>query len=341
MMYDVTIGMPVYKSESYIRDTLNSALSQSYPSIEFLIVDDGSEDRTVDIIQNIISSHPRRNNIRLIIHAKNLGVSTSRNQIIDEAQGKYLYFMDSDDLIEDNTIALLMLNVTRYDAEIVFGSYEKIETSGEKVVYQYPSMQLLDSDQLARFAYRKFGGIQASSCNYLVNTSLLRRNKLRFINTDYWEDLVFTFDLVTYVSRAVLLPDITYIYQCRRDSLSHYQDRLQVNKSEIIKNVNTINHLKETSSRISHKDYFPSRCYIIVMMDFFMACHILKRRDSIVPYVQNHEIKKMMSHPATLRQICAFRQRRMTNIALYILSKLPSFLCVAIIWVVGKMKKLL
>ena len=76
-------------------------------------------------------------------------------------------------------------------------------------------MQMQKEGELASFAYRKYAGVQASSCNFLVKTKLLRDNNLRFIDTDYWEDFVFTFDLVTYISRAVLLPNITYYYRWR------------------------------------------------------------------------------------------------------------------------------
>ena len=90
-----------------------------------------------------------------------------------------------------------MENVRRYGAEIVFGSYEKIEISGIRHVYQYPALLLFEKDSLASFAYRKYAGIQASACNYLVKTSILRDHDCRFIDTDYWEDMAFTFNLVT------------------------------------------------------------------------------------------------------------------------------------------------
>lgn len=341
MKYDVTIGIPVYRAEPYIRMTIESALSQSYPSIEFLIIDDGGDDRSIDIVKEIKDSRPRGNDIRILSHSKNEGVSASRNQMIDEAQGNYLYFMDADDLIAENSIALLMQNIQKYDAEIAFGSYEKINVSAKREVYQYPSLQLLGEDQLAVFAYRKYAGIQASACNYLVKTSLLREKGLRFIDSNYWEDLVFTFDLVTYISRAVLLPDITYTYLCRENSLSHYQNRSFITKEEILNNVQTINHLKETSSFLTKKDYYPNRCANIVMTCFYIACNIIKRRKDIVPYITNREIKDIMAHPATFRQICSFRRSIVKNLALFLIGKLPSFSCVFIIKMVGKAKKLI
>ena len=341
MKFDVTIGIPVYRSETYIRRALESALAQTYPSIDLLLIDDAGGDGSLAIMQEFQQTHQRGAEIRIISHDRNLGVSASRNQIIEEAQGEYLYFMDSDDIIAENTISLLMQKMRQYDAEIVFGSYEKMEFSSERIVFQYPSLQLLDNDKSAEFAYRKFGGIQASACNYLVKVSLLRENNLHFINTNYWEDLVFTFDLVTYISRAVLLPDITYTYICRENSLSHYQQRKNISKDEVMQNVEAINYLKKTSTLLYNKVYFPNRCYNIVMTDFYIACQILKLRQNIQPPVSNDEIKTLMRHPATWKQIGTFRQARMKNLCLYLIGKLPSSLCVAVVWSLGKLKKLL
>lgn len=341
MVYDVTIGIPVYKSVDYIRRALESALSQTYSSIEFLIVDDAGCDGSIEVVKVIKGEHPRGNDIHIITHPQNMGISASRNQIIDEAQGHYLYFMDSDDMIAENTIELMMQNARQYNAEIVFGSYEKIETSGEKTIYQYPSLQLLQEDELASFAYRKYAGIQASACNYLVKTSVLREHNICFINTDFWEDLVFTFDLVTYINRAVLLHDITYSYICREDSLSHYQQRDSISKEEVLQNINAINHLKESSYILCNKVYFPNRCYMIAMTDFYIACNILKRRKDIHPSFSNKEIKDLMAHPATWQQVCSFRLFRIINMILFLLSRLPSSLCVMMIWFAGKAKKIL
>ena len=340
MQYDVTIGIPVYKSVDFIRRSIESALAQTYSSIEFLIVDDAGCDGSVEIIQSIKNTHPRGNAIHIIKHIDNQGVSSSRNQIIDEAQGDFLYFMDSDDIIADNTIELLMQNARQYNAEIVFGSYERIETTGRKTLYQYPSIQLLKEDGLASFAYRKYGGIQASVCNYLVKTSVLRDNNLRFIDTNYWEDFVFTFDLVTLISRAVLLPDITYTYICRENSLSHYQQRNMIPKGEILQNIRAVDHLKLTSSALSDKVYYPNRCYNIVLTDFYIACKILKRRNSISPYISNYEIKEVMKHPASFSNICSFQKVRLENLFLYFLGQLPAFLSVLLIRCLGKAKKL-
>ena len=331
MSYDVTIGIPFYRSVDTIAQALESALSQTYESIEFLLIDDSGNDGSLAKVQDMIQHHPRGKDVRIISHEHNMGVAASRNEIIDKAQGEFVYFLDSDDVIDENTISLLMKHARVQDAEIVFGSYEKIDL--DEV--------FTESDQLATFAYRKYGNIQASSCNYIVKTSLLRTNKHYFLNSNYCEDLAFTFDLVTLASRVVLLPDITYTYLCRPHSLSHYQERENVSKEEIMQTVHTIDYLKQRSSYLISKVYYPNRCYQVVMTDFYIACRILKLRNHIVPKVLNSEIKQLMRHPATFRQICSFRQSRIKNLFLYIIGKFPAFLCVFTIWCLGKVKKLI
>jgi glycosyltransferase involved in cell wall biosynthesis len=341
MNYDVTIGIPVFEAEKYLSRSLESALAQSYSSVEFLLVDDGSIDGSVSIMQDYQKNHPRGVDIHIISHDHNMGVSAARNHIIEEASGFYLYFLDADDVIAENTIALMMDNIRQYEAEIVFGSYEKISTDGIREVYLYPKLQLSGEDELASFAYQKYAGIQASACNYLVQTSLLRGHHHHFIDTDYWEDFVFTFDLVTMVTRAVLLPDITYTYLCRDNSLSHYQQRTQIPKEEILRNVRTVAHLRDTSSLLYNKVYYPNRCYLIVMTGFYVACNVLKRRQDIVPSISDMEIKDMITHPATFGQICRFHQSRLKNLSLYLLGRLPAGVCVMIVRSIGKIKKLI
>ena len=341
MKYDVTIGIPFYNVEPYIARSLESALAQTYPSIEFLLVDDASSDLSVDIVRRFQMNHPRGAAIRMLSNPKNLGVSSSRNRIIDEAQGDYLYFMDADDLIAENTISLLMQQIHQYQAEIAFGSYEKTETSGLKTTYQYPDLQLLEGDGLANFAYRKFNGIQASACNYLVKLTVLREHHLHFIDVNYWEDLVFTFDLVPFIHRAVLSSQITYHYLCRENSLSHYQERQEVSKHEILNNVKAIDVLKSSTSHYSDKEYYPERCYIVMMFYFYMVCNILKRGKHIHPPFTYEEIRTLMSHPATFKEICSFRHVLIKNLLLYLIGKLPPSLCVETIRCLGKMKKII
>lgn len=341
MHYNVTIGVPVFQAEDYIRKTIEAALAQTYPNIEFLIVDDGSKDASVDIVRKLQTSHSRGHDIRLMTNSSNLGVSQMRNRIIEEARGDYLYFLDSDDIIPPNTIALLMENIKKYDAEIAIGSYEKIGLNGERSVYQYPDAVYKTNEEFANFAYRRYFGIQASACNFLVKTSLIKDCQLRFCNSKFWEDTVFTLELVTYIERAVLLSAITYSYLCREGSLSDIRPDDRIEKKEIVQYFKTVDELKQRKDSLIKKPYYPNRCYIAIMSDIYIICNILKRWGYISPHFSLKELSNQLYHPATLPQIFAFRKKRLKNLILFFLGKIPACLCVGAIWCMGKMKKII
>lgn len=337
MHYDVTIGIPTFRVENYIRRTMESVLSQTYPNIEFLIIDDGSEDKTLEVIETIKNSHPRGSEIRILSHESNLGVSETRNHIIDEAQGDYLYFVDSDDIIAPDTISLLMEQIREKRADVAFGSYERVEISGERTIFQYPKSFFEEPDSFANFVYKKYAGFQASACNYLVSLALLRNNNLMFYKSDFWEDMVFTLDLATIAQRVVLLPDITYTYLCRENSLSNSWHNV-IDKTQISQYFDAVNTLKDCDEMLKHKKYYPNRCYFAVISDIYIICNVLKKWDNIHPSFTTKELCDYMTHPSTLVEIQSFKQMRIQNFLLYLIGKLPSYISLFLIRCYAKIK---
>ena len=340
MQYKVTIGIPVFSVEDYIERTMSSVLSQTYLDIEFLVVDDGSDDGSLEILKSIRDSHPRGKDIRILTHECNLGVSETRNQIIDEARGDYLYFVDSDDVIDKNTISLLMKEIEIHQADVAFGSYERIDLSGQRTIFQYPKMLFEDADSFADFAYQRYAGFQASACNFLVRLSLIRQNHLRFYKADFWEDMAFTLNLVTMVNRAVLLPDITYTYLCRENSLSNSWHHEKIDKSKIVQYFNAVAQLKTNEQNLKVKSYYPNRCYIAMMSDIYIICNILAKNAYIEPAFTKKELVSFMKHPSNLIEILTFKQRRIHNFILYILGKLPACMTLFFIRLFSKYKGL-
>lgn len=343
MNYEVTIGIPLYNAERFIRRTIDSVLAQTFGSIEILVLDDCGTDGSVDIVREIQKSHPRGRDIRIVRQPENMGVGAARNRIMDEASGRYLYFMDSDDIIIPEAIDLLHRAIKESEAEIAFGSYLKTDDSmsgGYREEFVYPAAVIAEPDGLAGFAFRKYGGIQAAVWNYLVDTDFLRGTGLRFIDANYWEDMVFTYSLVTYVSRAVLLPDVTYRYICRENSLSNYQIRRHIDKAEVLRNGKTIDWLKGQTPRLAGKPYLGNWCYNVVMTDFYIICSALKNRNLIQPWLTPAEVKAIMRHPLTFIGIMRLRCGRTKNMFLYMLGKLPAPLTVWIIGQAGRRKGL-
>ena len=124
MTYEVTIAIPVYNAEKYIRKAMDSALAQTFSSIEFLVCDDCGTDKSINIIREYQQTHPRGLAIHIVHQPHNMGIGESRNRLVDEACGQYIYFMDADDYIEPDTIEKLYNNAIKYDLQLQKGLSE-------------------------------------------------------------------------------------------------------------------------------------------------------------------------------------------------------------------------
>ena len=320
---------------------MESALMQTFSNIEFLIVDDCGDDGSIEIVEQLKESHPRGSDIRILYNEQNRGVGVTRNIILDEARGRYLYFLDSDDIIEPDTIQLMMDKMVGYQADVVYGSLDRIDKVGNSPTQSYilPASYFLAEDEMALYAFRNYRSFQISVCNCLIRMAFLRSNHLRFIDIVFWEDLAFTYEMVTKVHRAVLLPFITYHYLCRPGSLSHYQDREQLVKSEIQKNIGTIDYLKNKCVVLKSKPYLPYYCKDLEMNSFYIVCHILKHSHRIVPKFSYQEMRATISHPLNIFEILRFRKMMLPNLLLWLLGIMPVPLFIPSIWLMGKLKK--
>jgi len=338
MAYEVTIGIPVYNAAKYIRMSMDTALAQSFDSIEFLILDDCGTDDSIDIVRGYQHSHPRGKDIHIVRQPQNMGIGAGRNRIVDEAQGKYLYFMDADDTIEPNAIELLYDFAHKYDAELVYGSYERIEEYGEevkRVTKQYPNMQFIHEDTFADYVYQQYNRIEAMVWNILIDIEVFRKNSIYFEQINYWEDFAFTMDLPTYVTRVVLLSDITYYYYCRNGTLSQFGARDHIQKDEILHTMRAITQIKNNSERIISKPFFSNRMLKVMKTCFYICCTILRNRGKINPSFENRELRDFMRYPVHWSAVPLFR-----HAPLFIIGKLPPLMSVCLMCMMGKLKRL-
>lgn len=344
MQYEVTIGIPVYNSEKYLKETLESALSQTFPSIEYLIMDDCSTDTSMAIVQEYQQTHPRGEHIRIIHQPRNMGIGIARNRIIDEAQGQYLYFLDADDIITPDAISLLHENAIQNDAEMVYASHERIEEfdgNHNSTVFQHAKRNFTQENEFANYAYEEYGRLPAPVWNILFRTEVFRKNQLRFADTNFWEDFTFHMDLPSYVTRVSMLPDITYKYICRSGSLSNFQKRTHIDKQEIEKTIAAVEHVKANSYRIADKPYFPQRMCKVMLTCFFMVCHIIQKQEYIEPKFTNSELHSLLKSPVPLSKTLSFRKCWSKNLLLCLLGILPSSVSLLLVKLIGGMKGLL
>ena len=336
MQYEVTIGIPVYNVEKYIRLTMDSALSQTFGSIEFLICDDCGTDSSIDIIREYQQNHPRGKDIRLVHQPQNMGIGAARNRMIAEAQGRYFFSLDADDAIREDTIALLYENAQKYQAEIVYGSREHVYINGDQKrieQYPYPFRVFTKPDEYAEYVYNV--GIQVQNWNFLIDIDILRRNHLQVtpVGHGYGEDYTFTVDLPTYITRAVLLPDFTYQYMIE-EKTSQKKRRKVLSRQQMDLAIEALDK-KKNRTELRDKPYYAKRCSILMMYDFYFARRILSARNEAEPPYTNREIRNMMRHPMSFSEIMHSHQVRMKNLCFRMIGLLPPFLSVQSIRIIG------
>ncbi|MDR1632787.1 MAG: glycosyltransferase [Dysgonamonadaceae bacterium] len=129
----ITLSMPVYNVEKYVEKALLSALNQTYENIEFIIVDDRGSDKSMEIVRRIVAYHPKGKQVRIIEHERNIGTGAVRNTAIENATGKYLFFMDSDDEISPDCIEKLYAKMQEENVDFVESSYQTLLRSGEVI----------------------------------------------------------------------------------------------------------------------------------------------------------------------------------------------------------------
>lgn len=124
--------MPNYNSEKFILESIESVLNQTYQNIELIIVDDNSKDLSVNKIKQISDSR-----IRLLKLKKNQGAAIARNKGLEISKGRYLAFLDSDDILNENFIEKQMNFLKNKNSALVFGAFEHITEDGNRIKKEF------------------------------------------------------------------------------------------------------------------------------------------------------------------------------------------------------------
>lgn len=223
MIPSITLIMPVYKVEKYLKRSIDSILDQSYRNFELLLIDDGSPDRSGEICDEYAKNDSRIK----VFHKANGGVSSARNLGLDNASGEWIAFVDSDDYVEKNYLDSIM--VAEADIDLLHFGFTK-ETPGNKIYISnfFPdNKRILLEDLFSRDVF--------SSCSvtYFYRRKLI--GDIRFNeNLKYSEDREFIIKVALRSENYILLtPNIAYRYTYNPSSAtntkrtaSHYLDDL-------------------------------------------------------------------------------------------------------------------
>jgi len=216
MTLKVSVIVPVYNVESYLTKCLATISRQTLREIEIIVVNDGTKDRSRDIVVEAMKKDPR---IRLI-DQENQGLGYARNTGLDVAQGKYVAFVDSDDWLDIGFLEAFYLEAERAEADIVVGTHYGALSNARRIVVNPldPSLRYRDVPFHWRNARQVFL-LPTPVWDKFYKRELLEKNNIRFIK-ESCEDIPFKWQVFPLAERISTLPDPFYYYRVRSTSLT-------------------------------------------------------------------------------------------------------------------------
>ncbi|AJR02870.1 glycosyltransferase family 2 protein [Siansivirga zeaxanthinifaciens] len=217
----ISIVVPVYNVEKYLRECLDSILNQSYKKLEILIVNDGSTDKSGQICDEFVLKDSRVK----VFHNENCGVSFARNFGLNKVTGHYVVFVDSDDIILPNFVDYMLYLIKNTGAEFCMSKY--VSSSKDVNVSDVKSYKVLTSEEATCILL--YPEIPIGCWNKIFKVSLLRDNNI-FFPTDFFMGEGLNF--ITMVSQMTDKVGLGYgkVYYYRTDNLDSATTNFNINK---------------------------------------------------------------------------------------------------------------
>jgi len=207
----VSIIIPCYNVSNYIKETINSVLTQTFQNFEILVINDGSKDDSSHIIKTI-----KDDRIHLI-EQENQGVSFSRNKGIALAKGKYVVFLDADDLLHQSFLEKRIFNLKKSTANACASSVILIDDKGNKIEKNKKYFAANKPSHILEFKY----GIVTCPSSYLFKTVFLKKHKITFNkNLQSSADKFFLLEILKH-GEIELINDSPMYYRVLNTSMSH------------------------------------------------------------------------------------------------------------------------
>lgn len=241
-MARISVIVPVYKVEKYLRRCIDSILAQQHKDLEVILVDDGSPDACGAICDEYAAQDARMR----VVHQQNGGLSAARNTGLDVATGDYIAFVDSDDYVEPSMYDELLQVAKAHQADVVHANYYKEQANGkqQKVILVQNETVFSGREQVDQYMLDLVGTGAISKKDSLYGVSvwkglykgrLIREHGLRFLSERIYvsEDILFNMDVLE-KSAVVALSSHCYYHYCENiESLTqrYNENRFQLEKA--------------------------------------------------------------------------------------------------------------
>lgn len=280
----VSVIIPAFNSKQFISKCIDSVIAQSYKNIEIIVVNDGSTDNTTDIVK-------KYNNV-ILLNKKNGGLCSARNLGVENATGKYVVFVDSDDFIEKDFVMNFVNHSSNSDEELIMCDFL---VNGVKESSNCQYMEMNDKETI--FSQFLRGGIYNRTVNKMYPLKLLKQQKFPE-GRDMLEDAYFTSHILEKCNRVIRTPYPGYNYirhsgamtrvKLNQKQLTSYYSNLLEKDVIISKYISNscdyerlsdkaASHIKSTINAVNDLMAFNSFNNINLLLDF-IRCHSLKHR---------------------------------------------------------------
>ena len=229
----VSIIVPAYNAEHSLQKCIETLIAQSYPHIEIIIVDDGSNDKTKKIAREL----ERRDARILYIYQDNKGVSVARNSGIAISHGTYIAFCDSDDFVSKNYIESMMASMRESRSDWVVSGFTK-KFGSKEYIYDNPFHQQIVCSDLALFADEWYKNPYiAGVCGALYISDIIKKNDIKFPEgLQHGEDTIFNIQYYSCCKKVSFVNAAIYTYIEQEGSLTKtYQENIWQNQETIFK----------------------------------------------------------------------------------------------------------
>ena len=258
----VSVIIPVYNVEKYLIMCINSIVKQSLKEIEIICVNDGSTDDSLFILLN----YSRIDNRIMIIEQRNRGLSEARNTGVKYSNGEYIYFIDSDDYLEQNALFELYEYSSKNKLDSLYFSFSSFTSNVNKYIKKNNNINSLNYNlnnkniMQGKYLYvklRKIGRYYPSSCMVFYRKKFYIESGLSFYPGILHEDILFTLTGILLAKRTAFINKKYYYYRMRKNSILHTKINVKnlygffISYSEIVKNLNKIKFGKSVNKAIN------------------------------------------------------------------------------------------
>ena len=307
----ISIIIPAYNVESYIKKCLDSLLRQTFQDFEVIIVNDGSTDQTSVICNEYAAIHKKIS----VIHQQNAGVSAARKTGMQVMKGQYFISIDADDWMEPNMLEELFDTATSNDADLTFSDYDRIYNDHTEII----NHQLFQVDPVHYLKAQLGGGMWGTYWNKLIRTQIYKTHAIApIVGVSMWDDYIVTNLCALYANKIAYCPKVLYHYNqtnlssiTKQHSIKNYEDILLV--------------IKELSTAIDNSIYKDILSNEVINMKLFAKNYLIysqykdfKQWKQIFPEVNLYALRTQKRYEKVIIKSILDNQFLLTKILLFL-----------------------